>query len=156
MSHLHTATPPLSALEGLLLLGMTCVVYIWFLLEEEREKKKRKHFASIAECHLKSTSYLFVACLYSSLIKSGFESYPVALLKWPEHHGKGRIVAMECSPPMELQYCFLPLVKEHLCLTRTSLQRLCNHPYTLGLSSSFCLGHRGSFSAVGVHAQHCS
>lgn len=113
-------TPALSALEGLLLLGMTCVVY------------------------------------YSSFIKSGFESFPVALLKWPEHPGKGRVVAVECSPPVESQNCFLPLVKEHLRLARTSLQRLCNHLSTLGLSGSFCLGHRGGFSAGGVHAQRCS
>lgn len=57
----------------------------------------------------------------------------MALLKWPEHPGKGRIVAVECSPAMESQHCFLPLAKEHLLLTRTSLQRLCNTlPMPLG------------------------
>lgn len=59
-------------------------------METEEENEKRKISVFIAKCHLKTYFPLFIACFYSPFTKSGFESFPGALLesKWSKHPGK--------------------------------------------------------------------
>lgn len=122
MSHLHPTHATSLCSGGSAAPGCDlCSLHLISVTAQKRRKRKDGNFAFVAERYLKCTSYLFVACSYPPFAKSGFESFPGALLKWPKHPGKGRIVAMGCSPYMELQQCFLLLAKEHLRLIRKSL-----------------------------------
>lgn len=127
-------------------------LYLVSIMLHRREKKKeKKTFCIHSKMPFRISFPLVAVCFYSPCIKSGFESSPAALLKWFKHPGKGRIVARECAPQIQLQHCFMPLVKEHLRPTRKPRQRLCNPAYALVVPGSLCLGLRVC-SVGGVHA----